>query len=41
MKTLGHHVAKKLPGGTDGVEDAGEIAGRMFVWFDGFLVIFP
>ena len=41
MKTLSHHVAKILPGWTDGVEDAGEITSRIFVWLDGFLVSIP
>ena len=38
VKTLGHHVAEILRGGTDWVEDAGEFSSRMFVWFEGLLV---
>ena len=41
MKTLSHHVAEIFSGGTDGVEDAAEIAGRMFVWFEGFFLNIP
>ena len=37
MKTLGHNVAEILRGWTDGVKDAGEITGRIILWFVAFL----
>ena len=38
LKTVGHDATEILHCGTEGVEDAGEIAGWMFVWFEVFLV---
>ena len=41
MKTLCPHVATILRGRTDGVEDAGEMPGWMFVGLEGLLVSIP
>ena len=36
--TLGHHVTEIMRAGIHGVEDAGEIACRVLVWFERFLI---
>ena len=38
MKTFDPEVSEVFGGGTDGVEDAVELACRVFIWFEWLLI---